>query len=153
MQSTLSDTEFAQFRAFVAGAEILHGEVVVSGAEILALFTTPKELVATPGTKYVHEFISALLILDHDGGSDYATRGDLTVGENDGSGTTLSDTVAAADLVQASADAMRTMQVLSAGTRLLPGSSLALCCATGNPTAGSSPINVDIAYRTYATGL
>ena len=62
MQATLSDTELAQFRAFVVGAEILHEEVAVTSAEILALFTTPKELVATPGTKYVHEFISAVLM-------------------------------------------------------------------------------------------
>lgn len=153
MQTTLSDAEFAQFRSFALGAEILHAEVALTGAEILALFTTPKELVATPGTKYVHEFISAVLILDHDGGSDYATRGDLTVNENDGSGTALSDTVDAADLVQASADTIRTMQAISTEIALSAGSSLVLCCATGNPTAGSSPIRVKIAYRTHPTGL
>jgi len=151
-QATLSDTEFAQFRAFALGAEILHAEVGLTTAEILALFTTPKELVATPGTKYVHEFISAVLILDHVS-VDYATRGDLTVRENDGSGTALSDTVAAADLVQASADTIRTMQVISTEIALTAGASLVLCCATGNPTAGDSPIRVKIAYRTYATGL
>ena len=87
MRTTLSDVELAQFKAFAAGAEILHTEVELTTAEILALFTTPKELVATPGTRHVHEFISAVLILDYNSAA-YATRGDLTVGENDGSGTT-----------------------------------------------------------------
>jgi hypothetical protein len=152
MRATLSDTELAQFRAFVLGAEILHDEITVTSAEILALFTTPKELVATPGTRYVHEFISAVLFLDH-GGTDYTTRGDLTIGENDGSGTTLSDTLDAADFVQASADAIRTMQVISTEIALSAGAALVLCCATGNPAAGNSPIRVNIAYRTHATGL
>lgn len=153
MQSTLSDAEFAQFRAFAAGAEILHAEIDVAGAEILLLNTVVKELVATPGTKFVHEFISAVLILDHDGGSDYATHGDLIVRENSTSGTILSDTIAAADLVQASAGRIRTMQVLSATAVLLPGSSMVLFCDTGAPTAGTSPIRVKVAYRTHATGL
>jgi hypothetical protein len=152
MHATLSDTEFAQFRAFALGSEILHAEIAVTSAEMLALFDTPKELVATPGTRYVHEFISALLILDH-GGTDYTTRGDLTINENDGSGTALSDTVDAADFVQASADAIRTMQVISTEIALTAGAALVLCCATGNPAAGNSPIQVNIAYRTYATGL
>ena len=152
MQATLSDTEFAQFRSFAQGAEILHADFALTTTEVLALFTTPKELVATPGTRYVHEFISAMLILDHVS-VDYTTRGDLTIGENDGSGTTLSDTVDAADFVQASADAITSMQVISTEIALSAGAALVLCCATGNPVAGDSPIRGNIAYRTHPTGL
>lgn len=153
MQTSLSDAEFTQFRAFASGAEILHKEIALTVAEILALYTTPKELVAVPGTKYVHEFLSAVLILDWVT-PDYTTNGDLTINETDGSGTTLSDTVAKADFVQASGDKMRTMQVLSATAAvLLPGKSLALCCASGNPAAGNSVIRVKLTYRTHPTGL
>ena len=152
MQATLNDTELAQFRAFALGGDILHTEVALTTAEILAIYTTPKELVATPGTKYVHEFISAVLILDYVSVA-YTTRGDLTVRENTGSGTALSDTVSAADLVQKGADSVRVMQALSADVTLLPGSSLVLCCATGNPVVGDSPIRDKVAYRTHPTGL
>lgn len=152
MQATLSDVEFAQFRAFAAGGEILHTEVDLTTAELLALFTTPKELVSTPGTKYVHEFISAVLILDYNSAA-YATRGDLRVKENDESGTTLSDTIALADLMDNTADTVRTMQALSADVALTAGAALVLTVATGNPVTGDSPLRVRVAYRTYPTGL
>ena len=152
MQATLSDVELAQFRAFALGSEILHSEFSLTSAEILALYTTPKEIVATPGTRYVHEFISAVLILDYVS-ADYAANGDLTIHENDGSGTAVSDTIAAADFLQASADAVHVVQALSADISLLAGSSLALCCGTGNPTTGDSPVRGSVAYRTHETGL
>lgn len=152
MQATLSDTEFAQFRAFADGGEILHADIELTTAELLALFTTPKELVATPGTKYVHEFISAVLVLNY-AGTAYATRGDLRVKEDDESGTTLSDTIALADLLDNTADTVRTMQALSADVALSAGAALVLTVATGNPATGTSPLLVKIAYRTYPTGL
>ena len=152
MQTTINDTELAQFRSFVLGSEVLHAEVGITSAELLAIYTTPVELVATPGTRYVHEFLSALLILDYVS-ADYATNGDLTIRETDGSGTAVSDTVAQADWLQASADAMQIVQALSADVALTAGAPLVLACATGNPTAGDSPARVQVRYRTHATGL
>jgi hypothetical protein len=125
--------------------------VAVSSAELLALFTTAKELVAAPGAGKALQFIDAALILDH-GGTDYATNGDLSI-QTGTTSTALSDTVAAADFLQASADAVRVVQALSADAQLDVNESLVLECATGNPTAGDGTVSVRVRYRVITTGL
>lgn len=119
-------------------------QVELTSAEILALYTTPKELVEAPGAGKVLEFLSAVLFLDY-GTATYATYGDLTVNLHT-TGTALSDTVAAADLVQQTADAYRVMQVLSADVALKANEALELRCGTGNPVTGDSTIKVLIRY-------
>lgn len=130
---------------------VQYAEVAVSNAELLALNTTPKELVAAPGAGYVLEFLSAVLILDH-GGTDFATAGDLSI-QSGTTSTAVSDTVAAADFLQASADAIRVVQALSADAQLDANESLVLECATADPTAGDGVVRVKVAYRVHATGL
>lgn len=119
-------------------------QVELTSAEILALYTTPKELVEAPGAGKVLEFLSAVLFLDY-GTATYATRGDLTINLHT-TGTALSDTVAAADFVQQTADAYRVMQALSADVALKANEALELRCATGNPDTGDSTIKVLIRY-------
>ena len=119
----------------------------LTSAEILALFTTAKELVAVPGSGKVLEFISLTSFLDH-GGTDYATRGDLTVNLGT-TGTAVSATIAAADLIQASADAYNICRALHTDVVLKANEKLELRCATGNPVTGNSILTVDIAYRIH----
>ncbi len=126
---------------------IQYTRVRVTSAEILALFTTAKELVAAPGSSKVLEFISMTSFLDH-GGTDYATRGDLTVNLAT-TGTAVSATVAAGDLVQASADAYNICRALHTDVVLKANEALELRCATGNPVTGNSILIVDIAYRIH----
>jgi hypothetical protein len=126
---------------------IRYATVELSSAEILALYTTSKELVAAPGSGKVIEFLSAVLFLDH-GGTDYTTNGDLTI-KSGSTGTSVSDTIAAADLIQKSADHYRVVQVLSADAQLDANESLVLTCGTGNPAAGNSILTVHVAYRIH----
>ncbi len=126
---------------------IQYSKIRVTSAEILALFTTAKELVAAPGSGKVLEFISITSFLDH-GGTDYATRGDLTVNLGT-TGTAVSATIAAGDLVQASADAYNICRALSADVVLKANEKLELRCATGNPDTGNGILIVDIAYRVH----
>lgn len=128
-----------------------YAEVAISNAELLALYTTSKELVAAPGAGYVLELLSAVLIMDH-GGTDFTTNGDVTI-QTGTTGTAQSDTVAAADWMQASADAIRNVQVLSADIQMDENESLVLACATGNPAAGDGVARVKIRYAVHATGL
>jgi len=154
MQTTIKQSQEAFLQSLQNDKQdsiLKYAEVVVTPAEILALFTTSKELVPAPGAGYVLEFVSAVLILDH-GGTDYATAGNLSVATGT-TGTALSDTAAAADFLQASADAIRVVQALSADAQLDENESLVLACATANPTAGDSPVRVKVTYRMHETGL
>ena len=128
------------------------GSVTVSSAEILALNTTPKTLVAAPAAGSVHEFQGAVLVLDH-GGSDYATNGDLVVRYTNGAGTIVSTTVAAASFLQQTGDTIYTLKPIATDHAMTSAAALVLHCLTGDPTAGNGAVRVYLRYRTVATGL
>ena len=126
---------------------ILYKKVFLTSAEILLLYTTPKTLVDAPGTDKVIEFISAVGFLDH-GGTDYAAGGALVVQTITGN-TAVSDAVAAATLVNASADAYVAIQALSAEVALDVNQGLELTNADAVHTTGNGLLVVDIAYRIH----
>lgn len=132
--------------------DVVYSEISLTPAEILALNAAPKTLVPSPGAGYVLEFLSAVFILDYNT-TAYATNGDITVHYTDGSGVAVSDTIALTDFLDETADTIRNCQVLSADTAMIANAPLVLNCATGNPTAGDSPVRVKVAYRIHATGL
>lgn len=126
---------------------IRYKTVKLTSAEILALFTTAKTLVPAQGAGKIVEFVSAVFFLDY-GSIDYATRGILTVKTT--GDTALSAPIAAASLVQLSADGYRVASALSADDiALVSNEGLKLTCNTGNPTAGDSEIIVHVAYRVH----
>lgn len=136
LQNQLADSD--QVKAGVVQTKL----VTVTTAEILALFTTPKELVAAPGAGKVLEFCGAVFFIDFNT-TAYTTRGDLTVACYT---TVVSDSVAAAALVQQADDCYEQMFPLAVETELVANKPLNLYCATGNPLAGDSPIYVSISY-------
>ena len=152
MENLISDTELAAFRTFLLGSEIKTTSVDVTSAEILALFTTEKELVPAPGGAYVNEFISAVLILDY-GSAAYATNGILSIYETDVSGTVVSDAIALAAFLAKTEDWIVVVQALSADTAVTANAALVLCVGTANTITGDSPITVRTSYRVHETGL
>jgi len=152
VEQTISDAELATFNAYLKGTNIDYAEIAITSAELLALNATPKTLVAAPGTGYVTEFISALLILDYVSAA-YANNGILGVYETNAAGPVQSDTVALADFLAKTADTMVVLQALSADTTMLANKALVLTMATGESITGDSPVRVKVAYRIHATGL
>lgn len=157
MERTISDEDYADFKELELGElphqALRYAEVTVSQAELLALNGTPKELVPAPGAGKVHEFVSALMILDYET-TAYATNGDLTVANE--TGTALSNTILLANLLAATADKIVQVGALDtadAGVVLIEDEAIMLNCATGNPTAGDSPLRVKVVYRTHETNL
>jgi len=125
--------------------DVREQEITITTAEILALFTTSKELVAAPGADKVLQFISAVAFLDFNSVA-YTTRGIVTV-KTGTAGTAVSDPCAAAALVQQADDCYEEINKLSTEVELEPNESLVLACDTGNPLAGDSPIRFKIFYR------
>ena len=120
-------------------------EINVTAAEIVLLFGTPKTLVAAPGPGKLIEFISAVGFLDH-GGTDYAAGGVLTIQTITGN-TTLSDAVAAATLINASADAYVIFQALSAEVATNINDGLELVNASAVHTTGNGILRIKVTYR------
>lgn len=148
-EQTVSDAELAALQASASLTQVR--DITLTPAEVLALNTAPKEVVANPGAGYAVELLSAVFSLNWESVA-YATNGDLTI-RTKTTNTVLSDTLAAADLLDNVADTVRVMQALSADVSLDDGEALELFCATGDPTAGNSPVRVRVVYRIHPTGL
>jgi hypothetical protein len=126
--------------------KVIEKEVEISSAEILALYTTPKTLVAAPGAGKVLQFMGAVGFLDFNSAA-YTTRGIVTVKYTDGSGTAVSDSVAAAALIQQADDCYEEFAKNTTETELTVNAPLVLTCDTGNPVTGDSPLTIKIFYR------
>ena len=133
---------------------VQYAEVEITSAEILALFTTPKQMVATPGAGKVLEFISLLLAYDYN--ATVYTIGaatDLQVKYTDETGEAVSTTHAVTGLLDQATDQLRSLDKLEASVTPVANAALVLTLAGANPTLGDSPIHAKVAYRVHATGL
>ncbi len=137
-----------------------YAEVPISSADVLALYTTAKELVAAPGAGYLLEFISLVLMLDWDGGTIY-TKGsasELQVRYHDKAGTGASHYGSVSTFIIAAADIFLHIHAPSEPENyqcnVYPeaNKSLVLALDGGNPTLGTSPLKAFITYRVLATG-
>jgi len=130
----------------IFAGKILEKEVTLTSAEILALYTTPKTLVAAPGSGKVLQFAGAVGFLDFNT-TAYDTAGILTVKYTDGSGTAVSDAVAAAALCNQADDCYEEFAKTTAETELTVNAALVLTCDSANPASGDSILTIKIFYR------
>jgi len=132
--------------------------VELTNAEIKALATTSKELIAAPGSGYFIEVIQATLILDY--GSNALTAGssdDLVI--EYGGGQDITGTIESTSFITATADTLCLVQ--PAGIANVAASNIVNKAVqltnTGSDFAGNAgndtTMTVLIAYRTHATGL
>jgi hypothetical protein len=138
----------------LAVSTVQYAEVEISSAEILALFTTPKVLVATPGAGKVLEFISLLLAYDYNTTAyTIGAATDLQVKYTDAAGAAVSTTGSVTGFLDGLADDLRAFDKLEATVTPVVDAPLVLTLAGANPTLGDSPIHAKVAYRVHATGL
>jgi len=132
---------------------IQYAEIAVTVAEMLAIRATPKTLVAAPGAGYALEFVSALFIYDY-AAAFTETDDNLAIRYTDGSGTTVSLTLEATGLLDATADKISTIQPLATDVLVTANAALVLH-NTGNGELGGtgSPCRVKVAYRVHKTDL
>ncbi|MBA7467766.1 hypothetical protein ES707_02987 [subsurface metagenome] len=134
---------------------IRYAEVEISAADILALFTTAKELVAAPGAGKVLEFISLELALDYVSAAYGTTNvGNIAVRYTDASGAAVSVDLASVGFIDEEADQLRLLMKLATNVTPVVNAALVLAVdGTADPTGGDSPIHAKIAYRVHETGL
>lgn len=134
-------------------ATIQYAEVAITVAEMLALRATPKTLVAAPGAGYVLEFVNALFVFDY-AAAFTESADDIKIKFTDGSGATVSTTLDATGLLDATSDQIRTLKPITTDLTPVANAALVLHNAGDGEWGGTgSPCRVKVAYRVHATGL
>ena len=138
----------------MATSLVQYAGVEISSAEILALFTTAKELVAAPAAGNFLEFISLQLAYDY--GTAVYTIGTATnfqVQYTNIAGVAVSTTQAVTGMIDQATDQIRSLDKLEASVTPAVAAALVLTIAVANPTNGDGVIHAKVAYRVHATGL
>lgn len=131
---------------------INYAEVSISIAEMKALSSAPKVLVAAPGAGYVLEFVSAMFVYDY--AAVYTESTDnLIVKYTDGSGAVASTTLETTGLLDATSDQIRTFKALATDVTPVANAALVLCNTDGDFGGTGSPCRMKVAYRVHPTGL
>jgi len=126
-------------------------DVAVSSANLLAMYTTPVDVVAAPGAGFALDFVGAVLICDD--ATDYANGGVITI--NYGSGGAAVSTNLAATFLTGNGDKVWNLQKLNAagGYTMPVNTSLAITNATAPFITGTGVCRLKITYNVVATGL
>jgi hypothetical protein len=128
---------------------LYYADVTVSTAELLALNTTPKQLVAAPGAGNILVLELAQLWLDfattaYDG---IAAGEDLSIKYTNGSGVEVAQ-IEATGFLDGTADETRYVKAASAAAvQPVANAALVLHMLTGNIATGNSPLKVRTFYR------
>ena len=130
--------------------------VTVSTAELLALATTPKELVAAPGADKFIQFLGAQLVLDYNS-VQYTESGDnLGIKYTDASGVQVSADIEMTGFIDQAADTIT--NAIPAADAIVAASgavnqALVLDNLGSNFAAGNSPVDVIVSYKVLTAGL
>lgn len=142
----------SNFSAVSYGDDLRQTKVTLTAAEVKALNTTPKAIIATPGAGYAIAVEKAIVTLDY-GTAAYATNTDLEIrydGAAAGDGTGAEVTMASFDaILLLTADAVATCSGLGQAdeTALTINKGVSAIVATGDPATGDSPVTITVRYR------
>lgn len=130
--------------------------VTLSSAEILALATTPKTLVAAPGAGKIIMFEGALLLLNYGSIAYTETDDNLGIKYTDASGVQVSNTIEATGFIDQTADtvtnAIPVLNTIVTAAGCV-NQALVLDNLGDNYAAGNSTMNVIVSYRIVSSGL
>lgn len=128
----------------LSGSTLKVAKTTVLTANVLTMFTTPIAIVpaAAAGTANVVDRIIASI--DYNSIA-YATNTTLEFRYTNGSGTKVTADITA--LLTATADTVITVGGIEAALVATPAAPVVAVVATGDPTAGNSPISITAVYR------
>lgn len=122
--------------------------VDISSAEILALYTTAKEVVAAPASGKALIFEKAIIM--YDAGTTPYTIGsaeNLEFKYTDKTGAAVSAALAASDILDETTDQYRLIPAINTALTPVAAAPICLSLAGANPTAGNGTLKVTIYYR------
>lgn len=129
-------------------SQLLSTEVItITTAQLLALFTTPIQLIGAPGSgkAIVPAFAIAFLDFNTTAYDGIASNEDLVLRFTDASGN-IAGTIEATGFLEAAADAHRVAQFASLAVPTA-NAALMLHMTTGNIATGNSPLKIKVFYR------
>lgn len=135
------------------GIKELSFDVTLTAAEILALFTTPKSLIAAPGANKFNEIISAALIMTYATAYTIGSATNLELKYTDGSGAAITTAMAVTGILDQTANQVRIMNKLATNVTPVVNAAVVLALAGANPTGGTSTLRVRGRYRVVPTAL
>lgn len=138
------------------GSKLYSTTITVSSAEILALFTTPKQLVAAPGAHRVIEFLGATILYDYLTAAYNTAANVMTIKYKDGSGAAASGTLSQTGSIDQTVDMTAKLipvAVAASVVAAIENLALVLAIATANPTTGGGSLRVKITYLIHPTGF
>ncbi len=120
-------------------------DIVISSAEMLALHTTPKTLVAAPGAGKALIFESAIFFLDYNSAAYVLDAGDdINIRYTDGSGA-LAATLETTGFLDQTSDKYALLKPAS-GSLILPTNTPLVASLGGAVLTGNSPVATRIFY-------
>ena len=132
----------------ITAGKVFEKEVSLTSTQVRAMSTAPIELVAAPGPGKIIEFVSAVLFLDHDGGGDYATGGNIVVRSSSAAQVTVSGTLTSAASINLAHDNYAMIEALNAAVMLAAEVDEALeLYASADHITGTSPARIKVTYR------
>lgn len=131
------------------GVEVIkEATVTVTTGEILALFTTPKQLVAAPGLTYYLEFISMTARLEYNSIAYTVGAGDdLSVKFTGAAGAQVSTVLETTGFLDQTSNQVRQVAPVNGNYTPVENAGIFLHCLNANPGAGNSPLKVRVLYR------
>ena len=127
-------------------------DVTVTSEEILALNTTPKQLVAAPGSDLVVIVDSVYATMTYAAATYAADAAGFTVRYTDGSGNSVGATLTEG-FVESTASAMQSVRAAATALTPVANAAIVLYADNGNPTTGDSAIKVRTYYRVVPNPL
>ena len=132
----------------ITAGKVFEKEVSLTSTQIRAMNGTPIELVAAPGPGKIIEFVSAVLFLDHDGGSNYAGGDGIVVRSSSTTHIVVSGSLASSNSINLGHDNYAMIEALNAAVMLAADVDEALELYAGaDHTTGTSTARIKITYR------
>lgn len=155
VQARTSTAVYVTPASLAADGEIQQKTVAISTAEMEALETTPKALVAGQAGKVIH-YLGGVITADFNATAfdDAAADGDLVV-RLDTAGTVVSTALDGDGFVDAVADTVKTLKPLTTDITLVPGEGLELFNdgAAFTSTGGDTTFSITFNYIVYDDAL